>query len=475
MNAARWKQVTDLFHAALDATPADRDALLRGVETNDPELAREVRSLLAAHGGAERRFLETPAWGIAPELMFDDPADTLEGKTIGPYCVREEIGRGGMGVVYAAEDTRLGRDVALKALTPEFTRDRARRERLRREARAAAALTHPAIATVYALEELDGDLYIVSELVRGETLREELRHGPLPADRLRRTLLEIADALSAAHARGIVHRDLKPENVIRCVDGHVKVLDFGLARMAGRDSDPTMTRLTNAGVALGTPGYMAPEQMSGGAVDARTDIFAFGVMAVELATGRHPSSGSISGPWSAPELEPIVRRCLNVVPEERYGSGAEIAAALRVTEAGGERRGGVRDARWWWRFHQRAAAIVLAAMPAVAWGIRSWIGKPYGSWLFFASLALATISVTLRLNLVFTSRVHPAMLSQQRSRVYPALPLVDGALALLMIGAATRLAEAHDEVAGLLIGLGIVILASVMLIEPATTRAANID
>lgn len=474
MNAARWKQVTDLFHAALAREPADRDAFLQSAAANDPDLLREVGSLLEAHGTSTSHFLETPAWGVAPELMFDDPRDTLAGKTIGPYRVFEEIGRGGMGVVYAAEDTRLGRQVALKALTPEFTRDHARRERLRREARAAASLTHTGIATVYALEELDGDLYIVSELVRGHTLREELRGGRLPPDRLRPTLVEIADALAAAHDRGIVHRDLKPENVIRCVDGHVKVLDFGLARMAGRESDPTITRLTQAGVALGTPGYMAPEQMSGGAVDARTDIFAFGVLAAELATGSHPSSGAMSGVWSAPELEPIVRRCLHTVPDERYRSGSEIASALRDAEPGG-RRAGTRDALWWWRFHQAAVAGVLSAMPAVAWGIRSWIGKPYGSWLFFLSLALATISVTLRLNLIFTSRVHPVLLGQQRARVFPALPLLDSALAVLMIGGATRLAEAHDEVAGLLIGLGVVTLASVALIEPATTRAAHID
>ena len=422
---------------------------------------------------APATFWKQPAWGVAPELMFDDPNDTLTGKTIGPYRVFEEVGRGGMGVVYAAEDTRLGRQVALKALTPEFTRDHARRERLRREARAAASLTHPAIATIYALEELDGDLYIVSELVRGHTLREELRDGPLPPDRLRSTLIDIADALAAAHERGIVHRDLKPENVIRCVDGHVKVLDFGLARMAGRESDPTMTGLTRAGVVVGTPGYMAPEQMSGGAVDARTDIFAFGVLAAELATGRHPSSGAISGAWSAPELETIVRRCLNTVPDARYRSGSELAAALRDAQPG--RGASTHDALWWWRFHQGAAAVVLSAMPAVAWWIRPWIGKRYGSWLFFVSLALATISVTLRLNLIFTSRVHPGMLRQQRARVFPALPLLDSGLALLMISVATRLAEAHDEVAGLLIGLGVVTLASVALIEPATTRAADIE
>ena len=182
---------------------------------------------------------------------------------------------------------------------------------------------------MYALEEFEGNLYIVSELVRGQTLREELRDGPLPPDRLRSTLLEIAEALAAAHDGGIVHRDLKPENVIRCIDGHVKVLDFGLARIAGRESDPTMTRLTKAGMALGTPGYMAPEQMTGGVVDARTDIFAFGVLAAELATGGHPSSGAISGTWSVPELQPIIRRCVNTVPDERYRSGADLAAALR--------------------------------------------------------------------------------------------------------------------------------------------------
>ena len=473
MNPARWKQVNDLFHAALDHDPADRDGFLASATHDDPALLKEVRSLLAAHERGSNEFLEKPAWGVAPELMFDDPAEALTGKTIGPYRILEEIGRGGMGVVYAAEDTRLGRHVAIKALTPEFTSDNSRRERLRREARAAASLSHPAIATIYALEELDGDLYMVSELVRGQTLREELRVGPLPPDKLRPTLLEIADALAAAHERGVVHRDLKPENVIRCVDGHVKVLDFGLARMAGRDSDPTMTRLTKAGVAIGTPGYMAPEQMTGGLVDARTDIFAFGVLAAELATGGHPSSGAISGAWSVPELQAIIRRAVNSVPDERYRSGAELAAALRsVTDPQDVRP---RDAMWWWRFHQSSAAVVLAVMPAVAWWIRPWIGRPYGSWLFFVSLALATVSVTLRLNLAFTSRVHPALLPAQRRRVFPALPLVDAALAVLMMIAATRLAEAHDEFAGLLIGIAVATLASVTLIEPATTRAAGIE
>ena len=471
MNPARWKQVNAVFHAVLEQPADQRRTFLDKTAIGDTELVREVESLLRAHASSAD-FLETPAWGLAPELMFDGE-DSLAGKTIGPYRVIEEVGRGGMGVVYAAEDTRLGREVALKVLTPEFNNDPGRRERLRREARAVAALSHPSIATIYALEEYDGALYMVSELVRGENLREEVSRGPLPRARLLDTLLAIAEGLAAAHERGIVHRDLKPENVIRRTDGQVKVLDFGLARTAGGTSDPTITKLTMAGAAIGTPGYMAPEQVSGGIIDARTDIYAFGVLAAELATGRHPfTSGSTE--WTAPEIEPLVRRSLNAIPDQRYRSGAEIAAALREIRAGG-RAPSSGDPTWWWRFHQAATAIVLSVMPVMAWAMRGSTGiRPYGSWLFFVVLALATVSVTLRLNLLFMARVQPAMLSHHRARVFPGVPILDTALALLMIGAALRLAGERDEVAGFIIGLGVVTIASVFLIEPATTRAANI-
>src|SRR6185436_15880122 len=158
--------------------------------------------------------------------------NSLVGRRIGKYRILAEIGRGGMGVVYEAQDERLRRTVAFKALPPEYTSDPTRRERLIREARAAAALSHPAIATIFALEEIDGELYIISELVRGRTLRDELRDGPLPPGRLLPTLLDIAAGLAAAHEGGIVHRDLKPENVIRSHEGQIKILDFGLARSA---------------------------------------------------------------------------------------------------------------------------------------------------------------------------------------------------------------------------------------------------
>jgi predicted Ser/Thr protein kinase len=493
MTPERWKQVTDLFHAALERSPAARAEFIRQAADGDDQLQREVESLLATHASSDG-FLETPAWGVAPELMFDGQESTLVGRVVGPYRVVEEVGRGGMGVVYAAEDTRLGRQVALKALAPDSVSDRARRERLRREARAAASLVHPSIATIFALEEIDDELYIVSELVRGRTLRDELKDGPLQPAVLRTTLLEIAEGLAAAHAEGIVHRDLKPENVMRAADGRVKIMDFGLARAASQDSAPTATQLTQAGLAVGTPGYMAPEQLSGGAVDARTDVFAFGVLAAELATGEHPFGPDMaamlrrmaqlmegqaligSGSWSAPDVQQVARRCMRASPAERYASGAELVAALRASEAVATAGPlpATTNPLWWWQFHQGAMSLLLAAMPAAAWTIRGWIGAPAGSRIFFAALVLATISITTRMNLLFTSRVHPASLAHQRSLVFPWVGWVDAALAVLMIASALAL-DGHDDVAGLLIGLGVVILASVALIEPATTRMAGVD
>ncbi|CAN5851174.1 hypothetical protein BH24ACI5_BH24ACI5_20000 [soil metagenome] len=490
MTPERWKQVTALFHAALDRDPAARDSFLDEATSGDPDLRREVESLLAAHAGSEG-LLETPAWGVAADLMFDEDEATLSGRTLGPYNVLEEIGRGGMGIVYAAEDTRLGRKVALKALPPDYTRDPSRRERLRREARAAASLTHPSIATVFALEELEGELYIVSELVRGRTLRDELADGPLPPDALRGTLFDVADALAAAHAQGIVHRDLKPENIIRCPDGRVKILDFGLARPADGTMRATTTKLTVEGGVVGTPGYMAPEQLAGGTVDPRADVFAFGVLATELATGAHPfgpdSAAMVermarlmdgeallrSSVWSAPDIQQIARRCLRAAPEDRFASGTELAAALRSAPSSVSPTP-IRPPLWWWQFHQAAIALALAAMPASAWAIRQWIGAPHGSRLFFAALVLATVSITARMNLLFTSRVDPAALPAQRARMFPWVMMADAALALLMIGAALALQD-KDAVAGLVITLGTVILLSVAFIEPATTRAAGLS
>lgn len=490
MKPERWKRINSLFHDALERNAADREAFLHSATAGDDELRREVESLLASHRSAGN-FMDVPAYGIAPELMFDEAAD-LSGRTVGPYRVLHEIGRGGMGVIYAAEDTRLGRQVALKALPADYAADATRRERLRREARAAASLTHPSIATIYALEEIDGALYIASELVRGRTLREELRDGPLAPDLLYSTVLGIAEGLAAAHAQGIVHRDLKPENVMRAPDGRVKILDFGLARTSDTAGGMTITQLTQAGGTVGTPGYMAPEQLSGATVDARTDVFAFGIVAAELATGEHPfgpdsaamlrrmtelmEGRPVSGSrtWGSPAIEQIARRCMRAAPAERYPSGAELVAALHAVRNGTAAAVTSASERslWWWQFHQVAIAILLASMPAVAWIIRPSIGGPWGSRIFFAALILATISIAARMNLLFTSRVHPEHLEHQRSIVFPWVAWVDAALAISMLAAALTLHD-QDALAGLSIALATVNLASVAFIEPATTRAAG--
>jgi serine/threonine protein kinase len=255
--------------------------------------------------------------------------------------------------------------------------------------------------------------------------------------------------------------------------------------------NPTVTRLTQAGAAVGTPGYMAPEQLAGGTIDPRADVFAFGVLATELATGEHPfgpdSAAMVermaqlmdgqsilrSGTWSAPDVQQIARRCMQASPDERFASGAELAAALRASEAGLP-VAPTHTSLWWWQFHQVAVALALAAMPAVAWTIRPWIGAPNGSRLFFAALILATVSITARMNLVFTSRVHPSNLPSQRTAIYSWVVAVDAVLALLMIVAALVLQD-QDAVAGLVISLGTVILLSLAFIEPATTRAAGLS
>jgi hypothetical protein len=497
VNQERWQQVNSLFHQALDLDAAGRDALFRRTAASDPELAAEVQSLLARHS-QDSDFLEVPAWSVAADLVADDGPSRV-GQHIGPYTVLEELGRGGMGVVYAARDERLGRTVALKALAPEYTRNRRHRDRLAREARAAAAFAHEAIATVFALEEIDGELYIASELVAGETLRTELARGPVPMERLIPTLTDIASGLAAAHARNVVHRDLKPENLIRRTDGHIKILDFGLARIDSPEI-PTVTKLTEPGTAPGTPGYMSPEQIGGAEVDRRTDIFSFGVVAWELATGQHPfgsnpalilaqllegRAASLPQQLTSPALEAIIRRCLRVNPAERYASADELLEDLRklrtatgVAAATGAATSLIPDdteSGWWWRFHQGVMTTVVVTTPILAWIARAEIPSPFRTYLFLAVLALATVAVTLRLNLLFTARIHPVMLGSHYSRSFRWIAGAESGIAVLLLAAGLAIAEGRPVTATVAIVLAIVILISLVLIEPATTAAARVN
>src|SRR5438477_872108 len=214
------------------------------------------------------------------------------GQKIGPYEVIGQIGAGGMGEVYRAHDARLARDVAIKVLPSSLSSDPGRLQRFAQEARAAAALNHPNILAIYDIGEWQGAPYIVSELLAGETLRDRLKNGALPTRKAVEYALQVTRGLAAAHDRGIVHRDLKPENIFVTDDGHVKILDFGLAKLTQPDAAalsvsnlPTTPPNTQAGVVLGTVGYMSPEQVRGVAADHRADIFAFGVVLYEMLSG----------------------------------------------------------------------------------------------------------------------------------------------------------------------------------------------
>lgn len=478
-----WGRVAALFDALSALPPQEREAELARQQQTDPALAAEVRSLLAAQDRAGV-FLESPVWSDRPDLLADDGAP-LSGRQLGPYRIREVVGRGGMGVVYAAEDTRLGRLVALKALPPSVSGDRVARERLAREARAAAVLTHPGVATVYSLEEIDGHVLIASELVRGHTLREELWAGPLAPAVLTDTLAQLADALHAAHGRGIVHRDLKPENVLRDESGRIKIVDFGLARPVA----PAAPGLTAAGVFVGTPGYMAPEQLRGQAVDARADVFAFGVMAFELASGRHPFGQGDSASLlervvaDAPltldvqpaGLAPILRRCLRANPLERYQSAGEIVAALRALRGSDQldrtQATTAADPVWWWQFHQVAVAVLTIAAVIVIGFKHSWFGS-WGAAAFVVVLVAATISVTLRLHLWFTSIVHPALLRELRQRSLRGALAAEGVLIAVIAAGCTVLVTTHLITAVYLIVTALLLLLSLLVIEPARARAS---
>jgi serine/threonine protein kinase len=291
MSPERFRRIEELYHAAREGTPEDRAALLA---RTDSELRREVESLLSESGGGE--FLDQPAIRNAPELLEDVAAVRVAaGACLGPYRIESKLGEGGMGEVFRAIDTRLGRAVAIKTSQERFG------ARFEREARAIASLNHPNICTLHDV----GPNYLVMELVEGETMAARLKSGPLPLSVALPYALQIAAALVEAHGKGIIHRDLKPGNIMVGKSG-VKVLDFGLARMGQDDA------ITASQMIVGTPAYMAPEQREGKPADARTDIYAFGWVLYEMLTGARvgPQRKRIR----SRKLEAIVKRCLEEEP-----------------------------------------------------------------------------------------------------------------------------------------------------------------
>jgi predicted Ser/Thr protein kinase len=280
------------------------------------------------------------------------------GTTIGHYKIEETLGKGGMGVVYRALDTRLGRPVALKFLPPEFTSDPERKRRFLQEARAAAAVNHPAIAQIYEVDESEGGTFIAMELVDGRSIRALLQNKELDLLGALHVAIQVAGGLAKAHEAGIVHRDIKPENIMLTKDGHAKILDFGLAKLAepaAPEGGDALSRLetvahTQTGIVMGTLRYMSPEQARGQTVDHKSDIFSLGVVIYEMVTGQLPFSGASAldtlhaiafeetRPITAlranlpPSLQRVITKCLRKRPEDRYGEAKELAGDLGAVQ-----------------------------------------------------------------------------------------------------------------------------------------------
>ena len=357
MKAERLQQVSPIFRRAVELSPEQRVAFLDGACAGDAALRLDVERLISAHEQAGG-FIESPANERADGLLTGEPADSLVGQLVEHYKVVAPLGRGGMGEVYLARDTKLGRSVALKFLPAEVASDEERMRRFTQEARAAAALNHPHIGHIYEIGEAAGTHFIAMEYVDGVTLGEKIHRERTPLRKLLKYLTQAAEGLAKAHAAGIVHRDLKPDNVMITRDDYAKVLDFGLAKLVepqqaegrapGEAATAILRQHSTPGTIMGTAGYMSPEQAQGRVreLDHRSDIFSFGCILFEAATGQRAFEGKDPldslhkivhaptpqikdlNPVAPDELQRIVRRCLAKEPDKRYQSIKDVAIEL---------------------------------------------------------------------------------------------------------------------------------------------------
>jgi serine/threonine protein kinase/Tol biopolymer transport system component len=399
MTSERWQKIEQLYHAALEREEGQRATYLLEACVGDDELRREVESLLAQEKRTDG-FLESPALEGTARAMELNLRQSLNGQQLGTYKIVSLLGAGGMGEVYQAHDTKLGRDVAIKVVPAAFVHDAERLARFQREARMLAALNHPNIATIHGLEQADGVHYLVMELVLGQTLAERVSSGALKIEEALKVAAQIAEALEAAHEKGVIHRDLKPANVKVTPEGRLKVLDFGLAKaFAGNSALDlsnalTLTAMgTEDGRILGTPAYMSPEQARGKAVDKRSDIWAFGCLLYELLTGRQAFHGDTLSdmigsilekepdwralPPSTPgKIRDLVRRCLQkdmnlrlqAAGDARIEINEALAAPATISPEVLQVR---RRTIWQWVLVAGLACVVVAAIVGFAvWNLK---------------------------------------------------------------------------------------------------------
>ena len=439
MTPERWAQIEELFHRAAECKPGRRISLLDEACRSDPELRRQVDALLSSDRSASDH-VQTAVRESLKTFAFP-----LAGDVISHYRILEGLGGGGMGLVYRAEDLKLGRRVAIKFLPEESAQDTAALARFEREARSASALEHPNICPIYEFGEHQGQPFLVMQLLEGQTLRELISTAcsgktPLPIDKLLDLAIQIADGLDAAHKKGIIHRDIKPANIFITAEGQAKILDFGLAKLARsaaesveeaesdswrgdlkektpdpaplKVADPSFSR---TGTAMGTAGYMSPEQVRGEKLDARTDLFSLGLVLYEMATGRRafasdteplmqeailkqlPTPVRQLNPKVPAKLEKIMHRALEKDREARYGSAAEMRFALGTLKRAVESS---HLARW------AGLAAVVAALAIT--GVIFWIAKhPLLSTATLPDLKLRQLTVNSSENPVKGGAISP--------------------------------------------------------------------
>ncbi|HTS27369.1 MAG TPA: protein kinase [Bryobacteraceae bacterium] len=373
------ERIEAVYHAALRLSAAERRPFVERECEGHASILREVLSLLDAHDRSAD-FMESPALDVAVEL-YGGSRPSLVGRQLGRYLILGVVGSGGMGEVYRAVDPRLGREVAIKVLPASVSADPIALTRFQREAQAVAALSHPNILALHDLDSDQGILFAVMELLDGETLSKRLARGKIDWREAAQIAAAVADGLSAAHKKRIVHRDIKPDNLFITRDGHVKILDFGIARMPAAAQTVTQTLATKPGLAIGTLGYMAPEQLRGEPVEAPADLFSLGCVLHEMVTGRRlfgretvPEAIAAiltveappmetAAPGVPQDLEQVVQRCLRKHASERLSSAPDLAVALRKILHGRTAAGPAVEVRARWRL---ALWIVAAAIPITA-------------------------------------------------------------------------------------------------------------
>ena len=349
------QQLEDLFHQAAGLDPRERADFIARLRASQPKLAAAVESLIAAHENPDSP-IDSPAFAPAGHFIEESQPALAPGQIMGHYKILSPLGKGGMGEVFLAKDTKLDRQVALKLLPAQFTNHKDLLRRFILEAKAASSLNHPNIITIHEIGELEGVHFIATEFIDGLTLKQEMRRGRLKLANVLDVAIQTASALQAAHAAGLVHRDIKPENVMLRPDGYVKILDFGLAKLtqksgpmdsAGSEAGTMLSGHTKPGTVMGTYDYMSPEQARGQDLDQRTDVFSFGIVLYEMVAGRRPFAAATSldtlvsilqvepapldeyAPETPAELQRIISKALRKNREERYQTIKDLLVDLR--------------------------------------------------------------------------------------------------------------------------------------------------